>query len=168
MPIALQTATFRDARGFTATTRFFVTGADSAGLATAAQAVLTPMAALSTLAFQSSHGPDSTPPNEALYPTPATYSDVEDKAVFVFQTAAGGFHRYRIPGPKSAIFLADGRTVDPANALVVAYAAAVIANVVDADGNAVAFGPTGSRTRSRTKRKLGSLTKNPQLTTPDV
>lgn len=169
MPAAtLQTVTYRDSRGFTSTIKFRVTGTDANSEATSAQAVITTISALTTLALQSQHGAANLNSTEAVYPTPATYQDVEDKANFTFQTASGALHNFKIPGPKAAIFLADGKTVDPSNSLVTAYTSAVIANCVDDVGNPIAFGGVGSRLRSKTKRKLNKFTKNPQLTTPDL
>lgn len=61
------------------------------------------------------------------YGATAVYEDAEDKAVMTFQDAMGAIHRYSIPAPKQAIFLADGETVNPANALVTAFTGAMTA-----------------------------------------
>jgi hypothetical protein len=39
----------------------------------------------------------------------------------LFQDATCGLHRFHIPAPKAAIFLADQTTVNPANSLVATY-----------------------------------------------
>lgn len=164
----LQTVTFRDSRGFTSTMKFRVTGATPAALASAAQTVITAIQGITTLALQSKNGPENADPTEVVYPTFAEFGSVEDIAVFTFQTAAGALHRFRIPGPAAAIFLADGKTVDKTNTAVVAYVSAVTSNCVDAAGNGIDFGATGIRKKGHTRRKLGVFTLAPDNTTPDL
>jgi hypothetical protein len=66
----------------------------------------------------------------------------------------------------SAIFQADGETIDPGNALVVAFVAAFVANAVDRNGNAIGFGANGTRIRRRMRRRFTIFTKDPALTGP--
>jgi hypothetical protein len=166
MAVAKQSYTFRDSKGNTARISFFVSGANATAQATAANNVFVTITPLTNAAFQSSSGPETAVPTEVVYGTSATYENAEDKAVFTFQTAAGGIHRYQIPAPIAGMFLADGETVDNSNVAVTAFVSAVIANVVDRNGNPVAFGANGVRARRKLHRKLSIFTKNPTLTGP--
>lgn len=72
--------------------------------------------------------------------TAGNYQSNKMSAQLVFQTAAGSNLRLTIPAPSLGIFLADGQTVDPANALVLAIVASCIGSLSDAAGNvAVTF-----------------------------
>lgn len=160
-------AVLRDAKGNTARYTFYVDGSVSANAAaTAMSNVLTALTPLTNAVLQSAIGPFVVVPQEVVYGTNASYASVEDKAIFTFQTATGSIHRPQVPAPKSAIFLADGETVDPANALVVTYVAAIIANTITRDGEVVAFGAFGTRLRRKMHRKLTIFVKNPALTGP--
>jgi hypothetical protein len=167
MAVAKQSFTWRDAKGNTARTSFYVAGANAGAQAVAANNIFVTLGPLTNAAFQSSSGPETAAPIEVVYGGAATYENVEDKATFTFQTASGAIHRYRIPAPVAAIFLADGETVDPANTAVVAFVSAVIANAVDRNGNAIAFGAVGIRQRVKIRRKLTVFTKTPSLSGPD-
>jgi hypothetical protein len=167
MPNALRQSTiWRDGKGNTAASRFWVSGSGTvATQAAAASAVIVAMNAITGLALQSASGPSTTFAQEAVYPSPVTgYDTAEDKAVFVFQTAAGTRHSYAVPGPLTSIFLADLQTVNPANAGVIAYVGAVIANVTNAHGDAVAFFVGGVRRRGKNRRKLNIFVLTPSLT----
>jgi hypothetical protein len=159
--------TWRDAKGNTATNIFYVTAASLTAANTAATAVITAMTALTNAHLQSQIGPSTSTPTEVIYGTSSSYATVEDKATFTFQTATGSIHRFRIPAPKSTIFLADGETVDAANTDVTAFTSAVIANCASSSNEALAFGGFGVRQRVKIRRKLTIFTKNPTLTGPD-
>lgn len=83
--------------------------------------------------------------NGAPAPTAATYQNVTDTANLLFQTAGGNIVTVVLPAPQAGIFLADGTTVDPANALVTAIVAAALAVVVDITGAAVVAYLGGTR-----------------------
>lgn len=163
-----ETITWRDARGFTCKTTYFVGGASVGAEATAAQAVATAAAGISNCHLQQANGPYVFTPTEAVYGTAADYADVEDKAQFTFQDSVGNFHRFTVPAPLAAIFLSDGKTVDPSNTGVVAYTSAVIANCLNRNGSAIGFGGNGTRKRVRTQRKMNAITLNPALTGPGL
>lgn len=163
----LQSLTFRDAKGHTAVFRFRVTGATPAALETSAAAVVTALTPLTNAHLQSANGPYSQDPTEAIYGTNASYASIEDKAVFTFQTGAGAFHRFQVPAPIAAIFLADGETVDHSNTSVTAFTSAMVANAVDNNGNLIAFGATGIRVRRKLRRRTNIFTLDPSLTGPD-
>ena len=55
------------------------------------------------------------------YGTAAEFDSVTDKAVMTFIDSAGQIHRFQIPAPKAAIFLADKITVNRAQTDVAAY-----------------------------------------------
>lgn len=157
--------TFRDAKGNTARVKYNVTGANPTALSTAAQAIFTPLVALSTLAVQTSRGAFTTHLTANTYPSPvAQYPNVEDKAVFTFGTVVGSLHRIKVPGPLASIFLADLETIDPANAAVTAFTTAFTSNALDSDGNGIVFFIGGTRTRVKARKRLNIFVLTPSLT----
>ena len=63
------------------------------------------------------------------------YKAISDKVTFTFRSSKGTFGRLTIPGPKAAIFNADGKTVNLAQADVAAWLAQVYALLGDSEGN---------------------------------
>jgi len=165
---ARETLTWRDARGFTCKNTYFVGGASVAAEATAAAAIANAEAAISNCHLQIANGPYTFTPTEAVYGAATDYRDVEDKAVFTFQDSVGNFHRYAVPAPLETIFLADGKTVNPADTGVVAFVSAFIANAQLRGGGAIGFGGNGIRKRVRTQRKMNAITLNPALDGPGL
>ena len=167
-----QSYTWRDAKGQTARTRFFVLydGAGFADAESAAGGVRAATAAMTNAALQGGNGPDG----ETLLPSygaQAVYEDVEDKAVMTFLDDKGNVHRYQIPAPKTAIFTADGQTVDSGNALVIAYVAAMKATTgVAAIGSRSLRQLTvfvgGVRQRRKNIRKMTIFTLSAKLDEP--
>lgn len=96
--------------------------------------------------------------------TAAVYGNVEDKAVFVFQDAAGSLHKYQVPAPIAAIFQADGETIDYANAAVGTLVTAFLSNFVTREGIALSASVGGYRRRSPAQRRFSIRTRNPALT----
>lgn len=78
----------------------------------------------------------------------AVYVDT-DKALFIGIDSDGQPHNWKVPGPDPAIFLPDSDNVDPANAAVVAYKAAVTTNARGRNGVTITTVTTGYRTASR-------------------
>lgn len=70
--------------------------------------------------------------------TAAQYQAVQQWCSLTFQTGSGSILRLTVPAPSLGIFLADGKTVDPANASVIALVAACIGNLSDGGGNTAA------------------------------
>jgi len=106
-----------------------------------AAAVLTQVAAVSNAVPQQQwEGPLTVPGGAAVA---ASFPDVSDVAWLTFTKASGELVKVAIPAPLASIFLADGETVDPTQ--VAALITAVIANVVDASGNAVTAYVSGLR-----------------------
>lgn len=144
---ALQTVTFRDAKGQTATVRYFITSAAglAANLASASNTIIIALAALSNAAFQGAHGPENSNPLPVTYgASGADYQEVQMKAQLSFSSATGAIHRYLVPAPLVTIFKADRQTVDPANTALAAFTSAFLATysagdtrVTDRDGNAI-------------------------------
>jgi hypothetical protein len=122
--------------------------------------------ALTNCVLVNAKGTYTTSPTTNGYGTSAEFDTVEDKAVMTFVTATGALHRYQIPAPKVALFLADKETIDPAQADVAAYFAAIIANKVSSrDGSLITAFIGGTRLRRKLERRFNIYTKNPQLTT---
>lgn len=142
----LQTVTFRDAKGQTATFKYYVTSltAAVANLATAATAINNALVALSNAAEQSARGPVNTGQLPLTYgASAAQYQDVPQKAVLTFASATGALHRYQVPSPKLVIFKADQQTVDPGQALLAAFKNAFVATY--AAGDAFASSKDGNQ-----------------------
>lgn len=78
----------------------------------------------------------------------AVYVDT-DKALFIGIDEDGQPHNWKVPGPDPAIFEANSDNVDPTNAAVIAYKAAVVANARGRNGTAINLVSTGYRTASR-------------------
>lgn len=164
---ARETVTFRDAKGNTARTSYYVSSTISlTAQNTAANAILTPLIALTNAALAAATGPSTNPALPVTYGTNAAYPSVEDKAIFTFTSAVGSIHRVQVPSPIAAIFLADGETIDPSNTLVTAFVSAYVANAVSRDGVAITFGAFGTRIRRKMHRRFSIFTKNPSLSGP--
>lgn len=167
MPTYPETVSYRDAKGQTAKTSFFVVAATPALALTAASTLVPLITALTNAALQNAKGAYTTSPTVNSYGTNAVYETIEDKAQLTFQTATGAIHRYQIPAPKAAIFMADDETVDPANADVLALAAAFVADqVASRDGSLIASFIGGIRVRRKFQRKFNIFTRNPAETGP--
>lgn len=161
-----QSFQYRDSKGQTAGVRMFINNAVFADAKTAAGTIENAISALTNAALQSAKGPDTEPVAASSYGTTAVYATVEDKAVMTFVSSVGSLHRYRIPAPKTAIFLTDGETVDPANGLVATFTAAMIGNASSRDGALLTAFLGGQRDRVPTQRRFNIYTKDPALTGP--
>lgn len=166
MAAVVEILTWRDAKGNTARTKFYVNGTTLTADDTAARAVFNAMTPISNAHLQAAVGAATISPTEVIYGTNADFPSIEDKAVFTFQTAAGAIHRLSVPAPISSIFLADGETVDQTNTAVVTFTSAVVANCVSQGDQAIAFGGFGIRKRVKNRRKLNMFIKDPTLTGP--
>lgn len=162
-----QTVTYRDARGETTRVSFFIVAATEALASTAAQVVIPLLDALTNAANQGSRGAYSTSPSPVSYGATAQFESSEDKAMVAFTTNTGALHRYQVPAPKAAIFLADLETVNPAQADVAAFTAAVIAQGVSSrDGADITTFIGGIRIRKKLRRRVNIYTLAPNLTIP--
>lgn len=121
--ILQQSFTYRDAKGNTSVLRFYIDGTDLTAGEVFAGVLNGHIGALSNAAFQNARGPYSIygTAQYGAHNAGGAYESVIEKAVFVFQDAAGGLHRFTVPAPKIGIFLADKITVDPAIAGVVSF-----------------------------------------------
>jgi hypothetical protein len=156
---------FRDAKGQVATMRVRIGGATEAAVTASAATLKGHLAAVTNASVRSVQED----PPVVVYGTAATYQDVEDKVEMVWQQpSTGAIHRYKIPAPLTAIFLADGETPNPGNA---AYAAVITDFGTFVYGTILDTGPLqylgGIRTRSRFQRRANLLTKDPTLTNPE-
>jgi len=96
--------------------------------------------------------------------TAAVYGSVEDKAVFTFQDSDAVLHRWKVPAPKSAIFQADGETVDFGNADVAAFVTDMTTFIYDQDQVKISASVGGTRARVKAIRRFNVRTRNPALT----
>ena|SRR5215831_3043672 len=130
--LSRQTWTWRDFRGFTAQNRLYAN--DAAGAATDVQVIVpaltTVLVAATNAALQAVTGLGQNELGAAQYGVGGTshaYANIEQKAVFVMQDAAGNLHRFELPAPKLAMFKADLKTLDPAATLTANIITALLA-----------------------------------------
>lgn len=83
--------------------------------------------------------------NPVFNPVGLQYISVRDQANLVFQTSAGTVVTITIPAPQTAVFEADGESVDPAS--VAGVIAACIGLLCDPSGNVVTSFVAGYRSR---------------------
>jgi hypothetical protein len=170
--IASQSFTFRDAKGMIGKTRIHVfwdiaAAADAAGVANNVKGALT---ALTNATIQLSTGVLGEVFAPA-YGLTATYENAEDKARLTYLMADGSLSHIDIPAPLSAIFLADGQTVNTANTLVAGLTTQLTTAVVDAiassrGGSAFLRLLGGQRQRRKTQRKMSIYTLSGNLNQP--
>lgn len=83
-------------------------------------------------------------------PTSGSYPSIFDRVVLLSEiTGTNAPTRFEIPGPVAGILQSDNVTVDLANALVVAFATQVQANLGDKSGHAAGPFIRGRRTKAR-------------------
>lgn len=176
-----QTFTFYDAKQQLARMKVYIADQAFATAATDGENIANTLAPLSNSSQAAggvvrSNGPFTSNAVPVSPGTAATYEDVADKAVFVFQDAFGGLHRYQVPCPKTAIFLADQETIDFTNALVKQFVANVTNTtfagtapvgmtnaLVSREDVPLTAAVGGYRRRGKTPRKFNIFTRNPAL-----
>lgn len=157
----VQTVTWRDVKGQTAVMKFFYPAASTAAQV---QPIIAKAVAISNAATESSRGISQANTGPARYGAQGDYENVEDKAVFVFQTDSGDILRISIPAPKKLIFSDDEETVNATQLNVAEFIAAVIGRVCNRDALPVATYVGGYRSRVRRRKQINIFTRNPQLT----
>src|SRR5690349_21461752 len=102
-----------------------------------------------TLIFDEAQLSAGSPPIDAEFPS------VADKARLSFANAKGTHLQVSLPAPIEAVFHAPPAddTVDPANAAMATFIAAVEANAFDVGGNALNLYGGGVRQKSRARRR---------------
>jgi len=155
MPVYPFGIAFRDARGFLYYERFYTQAADpatAAGQATAFFALIFP---LSNADAEKGTGVLLLPTYPASRGSTDPYSSGTVKLVLVFQDAYGDAHRFQLPSPKAALFLADGLTLDQTQTPFVNFLAGIAANnIVSRDGVGLITFLGGFRKIGKQKRKL--------------
>jgi len=100
------------------------------------------------------------------------FESVTDQAVFTAIDAAGQIHRFMVPAPKAAIFLADLLTVNMANAAVGDYtdiitnAGSAASFISTRSGQGFASVPAGLRIKRPNRRRVSVFTKSSNLDEP--
>lgn len=171
---AIQTYTWRDAKGNTATNRFYIdfSATDEGNGGGFALALKNAIAAITWSALQSAHGLYNAfgTAQYGAHNALGAYETIEQKLVFVLQDSVGRLFRFRFPAPKIAIFLADKQTMDPANANIatlVGLLTAPDANGVQAvtrDGLPFSNCMGGYFAAVKLRRRVNVLTLTPPLT----
>jgi hypothetical protein len=104
---------------------------------------------------------------DRTYGATAEYETSEDKAVLTFADPAGFLHRFQIPAPLAAGFLADKETVNSAETNMAALITWMSAYLYGRKTDTAALTYIGGvRIRRKTHRKLNIMVKNPALTGP--
>jgi len=182
LPTASQSYIFYDAKQQSARMSMFLDNNPAANVVQAnAQAIGIDLGAISNTSTAAastvrSKGPLTTAPVPVAPGTIANYLDVSDKAVFVFQDAEGGLHKYQVPCPKSTIFQADQETIDYTVAGVKQFVADML-GVTFSGTAATTTLPVNSRTgvpltasvggyrrRGKASRRFNIYTRNAPLT----
>lgn len=164
---------FRDVKGFSSTFKFFASYDNLTDGAALFSAIHTAFAGLTNAVANGGVGLGTVPARSDLYGSNLIFSTIEDKASLTFLDTAGNIHRFQVPAPKDAIFLADGETVDPANGLVVAFVTAMTTAVAgpsfacSRSGDQINHFAAGIRLRRKIRRRINIFTLNPTLTGPD-
>lgn len=162
MPAALQKVsfTFRDAKNQTARMTFIIGDTTPTTIYADAATLKGHLQALSNAHVQIV----ATDYTDTTTGTAAVYGSVEDKAVFTFQDADGVLHRWKVPAPKTAIFQADGETVDFSVTAVNDFKTDMLAFIYDQDGVQITSSVGGTRARVKAQRRFNVRTRNPALT----
>lgn len=163
-----QTAVYRDARGFTARITFCI-AAETLDDATTVGGLLVPALSLLTNGvLQRSIGPYTGFETDLSYGSTDEYQSVNDKLTVVFTTGDGGAHRYQVPAPKAALFLADSETADPGNADLAAFYGIVLANAVcGREGDVLTRFVGGQLNHRKRAKRIGTYVFRPDLSGPD-
>jgi len=113
-------------------------------------------AGLSAAQFVGANGPFTTQRGTITFPAASTYTSILDKVRLTMLDVDGIMHPYLIPVPLSAMFEADGFTVNPLNGLVGTWVASMVANARTANDIAFSQLVGGRRVMARERRKLPS------------
>jgi hypothetical protein len=173
LAIVQTTLVFVDAKGQKANTRFYTTSDSAVHYANFLGATQPLFSALTNAAFYNAPGAIGFVASVGTYGVAADYQDITLKAMLMFVDTKGNIHRLKVPSPKRSIFMADGVTVDPANAGVIALVAGLITgtagptNATDRDGNGYTKFVGGLLQKTPQRRRINLFTLNPAETGPD-
>lgn len=163
---------FVDAKGYYAHMQFNVSLDTFTNGGTLVQSLYPLLQAVSNAQLNQGSGVGFSLPTPGELGTQAVFGSVEDKAVLTYIDAQGAIHRYKLPAPTAAIFLADGMTVDPTNTDIVALNTVLLNAAAHAyffcsrSGVELNDFVGGLRTRVRTQRRINIFTRNPDETGP--
>lgn len=162
----IQSITWRDSKGLTCQSRYYVTSASAAASQTAAGAVAAGMAGISNAAKQAQRGAAGTVAGPVVYGTTANFAAITDKVLLTFSAADGSLHRFQVPCPKIAVFEVDTITVDAAQTDMAACITAMLANIQTAAGASLTSYVGGVRISKPLHRRYNILVKVPELDEP--
>jgi hypothetical protein len=171
--IVLQPLSFVDARGDKSVMKFFISYDTVANGSTLVGSLASALAGVTNSAQNGGSGLGALPPVPGTLGTQATYGSIEDKLVLTFVDSAGNLHRWQVPAPKSALFLADQETADSANAALTTLVNVLINAgshpyfVSSRHGEAMQTFAGGVRIRRKLRRRKSIFTRNPTETGPD-
>lgn len=166
MPVYPQSHSYRDIVGRTSWIRYFISATDLAAAALNADVLDQAVIDVSRAARGNSLGPLTRPPTVVTYGTNVSRQfTVQDKDLFIFETARGSRLTVRVPAPRDH-YLADRETVDLTAASVAAFVTKWLSNgACLRDGSLITRVVGAYRIRTKSRRKAGLYLKNPQLTT---
>ena len=144
---------FRDSRGFLYTVRFYTLADDAPTAAAQATAFAAAFESLSNADFEKGTGCLLVPQVPASRGGLGTYASGTMKAVLVWQDEYGDVHRYRLPAPSSAIFLADGITINQAYGPMATALAAFVSQHIGGRSNVAVSDFLGGYLRAGKQRR---------------
>lgn len=179
--VAPNSITFRDLRGHTGKVHWYIgydptVGAQVTGAHTIYATVATAIEAMTSALVVNATGVGGQILLPNSYGGAGPYANAETKArlTFLVSYTGGGqaLTHYDIPAPLIAMFLSDKETINPANALVTAFVAAITTAVGGAApttrGNGVISTFVGGvLVRRKLQRKLTIWDKSPNLDEPE-
>ena len=166
-------ASFVDAKGFYGHMRFYESVDSNNNAATLNGNLIAALINCTNAAWNGGSGAGVPPGTPGTLGTQATFGSIEDKALLTYVSADGVIHRFQLPAPKDAIFLADKMTVDVANTNIVALNSVIL----NAGAHPYFLSSRGQspintfiggvRIRRRNQRRINIFTRNPDETGPD-
>jgi hypothetical protein len=165
-----QLLTWRDARGFTGSTVFYVAAPDLDTARAAAFQIQEALRTISNASMQAALGANTEPPTSVVYGAADTaFQDIEDLAYFEFITELAGTGGFYLPAPYRSLFLSDVLTLDRDQELVSTIAATCLANgLCNRGGVPYAAFQGGHYERSSTRGRQSIFTQNPGLSGPGL
>lgn len=170
--LAQQSAGYTDAKGFKGRVKYFVSYDNDGDGVSVSGAFVTALSACTNAVLSSAPGIGGELTISGSYGTNATYANITDVLVLEAIDSAGSIHRFSIPAPKAALFLADQVAADFSNTDL----AALVNVIVNGDDNPYFIStrsglqfssvPVGSRVRKRNRKRITGFTKNGALSGP--
>lgn len=155
--------TVRDGQGRTSNVKFWWSFMDETTIAPTVSVLKADLQALTSGQVWSYI---DVPPDIIPRPASTQYVSAQDKAELVFQDSKAAFHRLQVPAPLLALFAADQITVNPANAALVTFVAAMLTGASSSAGTPYTSFVGGIYIRRKLPRRFSITVLAPDGTTP--